>query len=65
MLLRKPFNIDAIKASFMKAWQIKDGLDIKEVFDRVFLFHFDDPFSSSQSPVKATLELQQIAFGLL
>lgn len=25
MLLRKPFNTNAMKASFMKAWQLKDG----------------------------------------
>lgn len=42
MLLRKPFNVDAMKASFMKVWQIKDGLEIKEVYDSTFLFYFDD-----------------------
>lgn len=28
MLLRKPFNIDVMKTSFMKAWQLKDGLEL-------------------------------------
>lgn len=32
-----------IKSNFMKVWQFKEGVEINEVYDRVFLFYFDDP----------------------
>lgn len=42
MLLRKPFNLDVMKSTLMKLWQLKDGLEIKEVSERVFSFYFED-----------------------
>lgn len=43
MILRRPFHVDAMKTTFIKIWQLTDGLEIKETSDRVFLFYFDDP----------------------
>lgn len=43
MLLRRPFSIAAMTNTFMKAWQLTEGLEIKQVANRVFLFKFDDP----------------------
>lgn len=42
MLFQRPYNIDAMQMTFMKVWQLKDGLEIKEMTERVFLFYFDD-----------------------
>lgn len=42
MLLRRPYNLDAMRTMFMKVWQLNDGLEIKETTERVFLFYFDD-----------------------
>ncbi|XVF77936.1 hypothetical protein PTKIN_Ptkin14bG0087900 [Pterospermum kingtungense] len=40
MMLRKPFSLEAVKNSFMRAWQLSHHLVIKELRDRLFLFRF-------------------------
>lgn len=67
MLLLKPYNIEAMKSTFMKIWQLKEGLEIKKVSDCVFLFYFDDPilWFTSKGLAGAAMEFQQIAFGFL
>ncbi|XVF61181.1 hypothetical protein PTKIN_Ptkin08bG0109400 [Pterospermum kingtungense] len=40
MMSRKPFSLEAIRNSFMRAWQLSHDLVIKEAGDRLFLFRF-------------------------
>lgn len=40
LLLRKPYNLDAMKVSFTKAWQFPNEIDIQEIFEHVFFFRF-------------------------
>lgn len=43
MLVQRPYHIDAIKTTFLKVWQLSNGLEIKETSKQNFLFYFDDP----------------------
>ncbi|XVF85272.1 hypothetical protein PTKIN_Ptkin17bG0104600 [Pterospermum kingtungense] len=38
MLIRKPYTLDAMRTTFIKAWQVSHALHIKEFSER--LFHF-------------------------
>ncbi|XWS21886.1 hypothetical protein CRYUN_Cryun30bG0094300 [Craigia yunnanensis] len=43
ILMVKPMNIEAMRSVFIKIWRVSDGLTIREVGDRLYFFHFDDP----------------------
>ena len=41
LLLRKMVNVEAMKNVFQKIWKVFAGLYIREVGERLFIFHFD------------------------
>lgn len=40
LLLRKPYNLEAMKIAFAKAWNLSHAVDIREFSERVFIFQF-------------------------
>lgn len=40
LILRKPFNIEAMRYAFKGAWHIDHYFELKEVGERLFLFTF-------------------------
>ena len=42
LMTRKNVNVEAMNSVFIKIWKISYGLSIREVGDRLFLFHFED-----------------------
>ncbi|XVF86373.1 hypothetical protein PTKIN_Ptkin18bG0034600 [Pterospermum kingtungense] len=41
MLTHRPYSLKAMRTTLVKAWQLLERLDIREVGDRLFLFRFD------------------------
>ncbi|XVF50675.1 hypothetical protein PTKIN_Ptkin04bG0121000 [Pterospermum kingtungense] len=40
LMLKKPYNLDAMKTALMKAWLISTELNIREIGHRLFIFNF-------------------------
>ncbi|XVF53137.1 hypothetical protein PTKIN_Ptkin05aG0076000 [Pterospermum kingtungense] len=40
LLIQKPYSLEAMCTTFIKAWQISNDLNIKEVRERLFLLPF-------------------------
>ncbi|XWS24208.1 hypothetical protein CRYUN_Cryun28dG0081000 [Craigia yunnanensis] len=42
LLMKKPVNMEAMRNVFTKIWKVFVGLSIREVDERMFIFHFED-----------------------
>ncbi|XVF86741.1 hypothetical protein PTKIN_Ptkin18bG0066700 [Pterospermum kingtungense] len=52
MFIRKPYSLEAMRITFIKAWRVSPSLDIKEIGDRLFLFCFDSWMEKAKVLVK-------------
>ena len=43
LLVHKAVNVEAMMNVLLKIWKISTGLSIREVGERLFIFHFVDP----------------------
>ena len=42
LVMKKNVNMEAMKVVFTKLWKIREGMSVREVGERLFIFHFEN-----------------------
>ena len=48
LVMRKLVNVEVMRNIFIKIWRVSEGLTIREVGDKLYIFYFKDPLEKDR-----------------